>query len=296
MQDIKVTLHWSMSKHYDSFQTVNGIFTKAGISVIAPRISEVLSNTKNFIYSYWDDITKSPVEIESDFLSKAASLDPQNDFAYVINPWWYVGKSASAELAFLLSQQKRIFAMEEIIDPPLPLPNNYIYDPQKLVEYYFATWHYPFPEDTNTPNITYPLPAVWWIVVDISSRAHYYDGKKEQNIWLVKTSGWWGKYTLVWWTKLPGETDIQRLEKEFQEQLWISQFLVWNIITSFFEIWNSGYRNTGIYREFTDYLIKVHTPENNLNCIRLPPSEAIRQSDMIEPNAMKTIERYRKML
>jgi len=51
MQKSRATLHGSMRKYYDSFITVNDIFTKAGINIIAPKISEILSGQDDFVYS-----------------------------------------------------------------------------------------------------------------------------------------------------------------------------------------------------------------------------------------------------
>ena len=285
---MKATLHGSMRKYYDTFKSTNDIFAKAGITVIAPKISEVADNKDGFVYSEWDDMSKSFTHIETDFLRKTASLDPQKDFAYIINPEWYVGKSASAELAFLLSQHKNIFALEEITDPPLPLPDNYVYSPQELMAYFQKKWKLPKTDILNMEiakmirDTFYLLPAVGAIVVNEHSL-----GKKEPEICLLQTWGWWGKYTILWWTKVPGETDKNRLLQEFQDQLWVNKFSLRNIITKFPEFgkWS---------REFTDYLCYVK-PTYKPNSVRLPPSEAIRQSSLIEANALNTIKQYTNM-
>jgi len=302
MSKTRVTLHGSMKKYYPEFKKVKGIFRKAGIDVIAPQISKVLSNEDWFVYSAWDDLTKSYVATEANFLSKVASLDAQTDFSYFINPGWYVGKSAAAELAFLLSQQKRIFALEEISDPPLPLPNDYVCAPDKLIEFYMSHWHLPFSSEANQDferairNVFYPLPAVWSVVVDWSSKPYKYNWKTEKNIWLISKPSWWGKFTILGGTKLPGESNLGRLSKEFKEQLWTSKFSLWRIITSFLEIENSWYKNINIPREFVDYVSIIPKPISNSNLIWLPPSEAIKLWNMIEPNAMETLMQYRAML
>jgi hypothetical protein len=290
MKQMQATLHGSMRQDYENwFVPTKHIFAEAWITVIAPIITEIESNKDGFVYSKWDDTTKWYIHTETNFLSKVASLEPTEDFAYIINPKWALGASGSAELAFLLSQRKNIFALQEITDPPLPMPDNYVYSPQELAAYYKNKWNLPKTEMINKEiaemlrRTFYALPAVGAIVVNENSI-----GKKEQEICLIQTGGWWGKYTILWWTKVPGETDEDRLLKEFQDQLWVNKFLQGNIITKFPEFgkW---------CREFTDYLCYAK-PTYKPNQVRLLPSEAIRQSSLIEANALKTIEQYVTML
>lgn len=283
---MKATLHGSMRKDYeDWFVPAHRVFTKAWIEVIAPIITEIAYEKDGFVYSKWDDTTKWYVHTETSFLSKVASLNPQKDFAYIINPKWTLGVSGAAELAFLLSQHKNIFALNEITDPPLPMPDNYVYSPQELVTYIKNKWGLPKTDGINTEiaemlrETFYRLPAVGAIVVDENSLE-----KKEPEICLLQTGSWWGKYTILWWTQLPGETDHGRLIKEFQDQLWINKFLQGNIIAKFPELLNG-------YREFTDYVCYAK-PIYKANQVRLPVSEAIRQSLFIEPNAMETIKKF----
>lgn len=294
IRDMKATLHWSMTKYYDVFEKTKNVFVRAWINVIAPIITEKESEKDGFVYSRWDDTTKWYVYTETNFLSKVASLDPRKDFAYIINPHWALGASGSAELAFLLSQHKNIFALKEITDPPLPMPHNYVYSPGELTTYYEKKWQLPKTNKINAKitemlkSTFYALPAVGWIVIDKDSKEYHFGNRKEKEIILVKSPSWWWKYTLVGWSKLPGETDQKRLLIEFQEQLWISRFLQWSIIAKFPELWNG-------YREFTDYILYANLSCKKDRIIKLPPTVAI-ESWILEPNALKTVKLYRASL
>ncbi|MCX6823859.1 MAG: hypothetical protein NT085_01935 [candidate division SR1 bacterium] len=292
---MKATLHGSMRKDYEEgFVPAHRVFTKAGIEVIAPIITEIEYEKDGFVYSKGDDTTKGYIHTETNFLSKVASLNPQKDFAYIINPKGTLGVSGAAELAFLLSQHKNIFALNEITDPPLPMPDNYVYSPQELVAYIKNKGSLPKTDIINKEiaamlkNTFYALPAIGSIVVDETSKTYTFGNKKEPIIGLIQTGGREGKYTILGGSKLPGETDDDRLSKEFQDQLGISKFSKRNIIIKFPEIGNG-------YREFTDYLCYAK-PIYKSNQIRLPPSVALDYPSLIEENALKTIKKYAHML
>lgn len=293
---MKAVLHWSMRKYYEKFKEINNIFSKVWIEIIAPQISEILSNKDGFILSEWDDTTKSYVEIEANFLAKSASLDPSNDFSYIINPEWYIWKSAAFELGKLLSMQKRIYALEEITDPPALLPKNYVYSPKQLTDYLKKYWNLPIPQYSKEAlemirNMTTPLTAVWWIIENGNWKKYKFGNHTEKELWFVQKDTRWWQYTLLWWSKLPNESDYERLQKEFENQLGISNFFIKDIITSFMEIFNSWYQNVWISRQFIDYILSINNPPKKENWIRLPKTIALKELSL-ENNAIITLKKY----
>lgn len=293
---MKAVLHWSMRKHYDKFKEINNIFSKAWIKIIAPQISEILSNNNGFVISKWDDPTKSYVELESNFLVKSASLNHSNDFSYIINPEWYIWTSAAFELGKLLSMQKRIYSLEEITDPPALLPKNYVYSPKQLTDYIKKHWSLPIPEYNQESlemlkNMITPLIAVWWIIENHASKAYKFWDRIEKELWFIQkdTRGW--QYTLLWGTKSPNESDSERLKKEFEEQLWVSEFFIKNLIVSFMETLNSWYQNVWISRQFIDYILSINNPPKKENWIRLPKTIALKELSL-ENNAIITLKKY----
>lgn len=294
----QVILYGSMRKHYDEFLRAGKAFESAGMKVIAPQLSEILKNDNGFVYCEGDDLSLSPQQIEADFLAKSASLDPHKDFAYVINPEGYIGKSCTAELMHLLSLQKRVFAMNEIDDPPLILPDNYVFSPEELVNTIKKFGHYPLLGSTSTfaqywKSIIPPLSAVGGIVENLSSKDYRFGFTREKEVWFIQKKSWWDQYTLIGGTKLPGETDEMRIKKELEEQLGIKNFKLGQLLLSFAEAQNAWYWNSAIFREFKDYIITVKSASQGDGILWLPPTIALQELDL-ELNARKTLEYYKK--
>ena len=290
---MEATLHGSMRKYYDKFQKTKRIFSMAGIDIIAPKISKVLSNTGGFIMSEGDDLTKTQIETEAEFLRKTANLDTTKDFCYIINPEGYIWTSTAFELGKILSIQKRVFALEEIIDPPALLPKDYVYTPSKLVNYiqknnFLPPLQYDEKNLESLKNMVNPLLAVGGIVINENGKLYNW----EKLAWFIQKPSWEnGQYTLLGGTKKPWESDEERLKKEFQEQLWISDFHINNTITSFTEILNSWYRNTWTFRQFIDYTLLVNSSPKISQGIWLPPTVALNELSL-ENNARETLTKY----
>src|SRR3989344_7341179 len=99
MKDGKVNcvLHGSFRNNFDLIKEVHDIFTKAGIKVIAPDISEVVGKTDGFVHLAGDQSKDSRVT-ELLYLKKLSDLGPDG-FSYYVNPKGTLGASASYELA-----------------------------------------------------------------------------------------------------------------------------------------------------------------------------------------------------
>src|SRR3989338_7320718 len=88
----RCVLHGSFRKHFSEIQRIHRLFTKAGIEVLAPSISEITGMKDGFAMLDTDQET-DPRMIELLYLHHLKKLG-ENGFSYFVNPEGYIGKSA----------------------------------------------------------------------------------------------------------------------------------------------------------------------------------------------------------
>ncbi len=298
---IKCVLHGSFRKDFDLIKEVHGIFTNAGIEVIAPEISEIIGKTDGFVHLMKDQST-DPRVAELLYLRKLTGLGPDG-FSYYINPRGKLGTSASYELAIDQLTNTRYLFMEPLCDHPAYVPQNSIWKPQELTQYILENGHYPLPiipKDEEfirhlLGDLILPgsIIAVGAIILDYSGRR--YRKGQEREVLLVQTHKWGNRFSVVGGKVQRNETLAHALGREIKEETNL-EIRIEESICTFDELKSGGYYVSGIHRVFTDNVVAVRSRKVILNeeaedYAWLPPSVALKELDL-EPNARKTLEMY----
>lgn len=109
-------VHGSFSKHFSEIKEVCNVFTAAGIKVLAPKTSELVSFSEDFAL-FDDELDSDPRYIELLYLNNLKRLG-ENGFSYFVNPGGYIGRSASYELGVAQATNTRCFFSHNITDHP----------------------------------------------------------------------------------------------------------------------------------------------------------------------------------
>ena len=298
---VNCVLHGSFRKHFELIKEVHDIFTKAGISVIAPDISEIVGETNGFVHLA-KDFNKDQRVIELLYLRKLAELGPAG-FSYYVNPQGALGTSSSYELAMNQLTNTRYLFMESLRDHPAYVPQNSVWKPEELAQYILEEGHYPPPvvprEEQYIQSLVQDLIlpgsiiAVGAIIVDYSGKR--YSRGQERDILMVQTHKWGNRFSIVGGKVQRNENLANALCREVKEEIG-SEAGIEESICTFDEIKNGKYYVSGIHRVFTDNVVAVGSRKAVLNdeaedYCWMPPSMALRDLD-IEPNARKTLEIY----
>lgn len=302
-KSVKCVLHGSFSKDLDLIRQVHNLFTKAGLTVVAPQNVEATGETDGFVHLQGDQ-SLDPRVAELFYLKKLSELGAEG-FSYYLNPLGTLGTSTSYELAIDQLTNTRYLFMEPLRDHPAYVPQNSVWKPPELVQYLSEEGHYPppvIPKDEEliagmVQDLILPgsIIAVGAIIVDQSSRR--YRSGQERDVLLVRTHKWGDRFSIVGGKVQRNERLADALRREIKEETRLDS-LVEESICTFDELRGSGYFRGGTHRVFTDNVVlagsrKVRLNEEAEEYMWIPPGVALRELD-IEPNAQKTLELYRE--
>jgi len=274
------------------------MFSEAGIEVLAPKLSEIVSLDNGFAVLA-SDKEKDPRMIELLYLQNLTKLG-ENGFSYFVNPDGYIGCSASYELGIAQVSSVRHFFLARPTDHPVYVVSNSVWQPEDLMEY--ITTHQKLPEPT-IPRNELALQKLWEklmvpeSVVAVGAIIEHESRKQLNNkeILLVKTHKWNGLYSVVGEKVRRNERLDAALVRGVKEETGLSATIGDHICT-FDQIRNSGYYLSGVNHIFVDKIVSVSSKMVRLNeeaeeYIWLPAAVALKELP-IEPNARHTLELY----
>lgn len=298
---IRCILHGSFVKHYEAIQKTYDIFTKAGIEVIAPKKSEIISFNNGFALLENEE-NLDPRYIELIYLHHLKQLG-KNGFSYFVNPDGYIGKSSSYELGIAQLSNIKCFFYDPIKDHPAYIQKNSIWKPEDLAAYILDKGHLPnlsIKRDEKTlhklwEDLMVPgsVVAAGGIIELVNKRR-----SREKEILLVKTHKWGGRYSIVGGKVKRNERLDECLLREVKEETGLKGEIGRHICT-FDQFKNSGYFKGGIEHIFVDNVVKVTSRKVLLNeeaqeYLWIPANIALKELE-IEPNARHTLELYSKI-
>lgn len=298
----RCVIHGSFTKHIDEIKKVAAIFSAAGIDVLAPKQGELVENNQGFgLFS--DEVDKDPRLIELIYLHNLKSLG-ENGFSYFVDPEGYIGKSASYELGIAQLTNVRCFFSHKILDHPAYVHNRSIWSAPSLADYIVTNQALPVPHVRQDEKYIHKLWGDLMVpgsVVAAGAIIEYQPRStvKEKEILLVKTHKWGDRYSIVGGKVRRGERLRQALLREVKEETMLNGDIGTHICT-FDQIKDSGYYRSSVQHIFVDNIVTVKNKKVTLNdeaqdYLWVLPSEALKHLD-IEPNALTTIELYRRQL
>jgi len=301
LNKVRCVIHGSFRKHFDIIKETSEKFSKAGIEVIAPDISDIIGETDGFVHLA-NDASPDPRITELLYLRKLTELGPEG-FSYYINPKGELGTSSSYELAIDQLTNTRYLFMRPLKDHPAYVPENSVWEPRELADYISESGHYPppiIPQDERhiqemVQDLILPgsLIAVGAMIVDHSNKK--YRKGQERDVLLVQTHKWEDRFSIVGGKVRRNERLADALMREVMEETGLESDIRESICT-FDELRGGGYFIPGTHRVFTDNVVAVASRRVKLNheaekFVWMPPSAALKDLD-IEPNARKTLESY----
>ncbi len=299
----RCVLHGSFRKHFAEIKRVHDIFTRAGIEVLAPSMSEIVSFQDGFALLESDTET-DPRMIELLYLQHLKRLGADG-FSYFVNPEGYIGKSASYELGIAQVSNIPCFFLEKPVDHPVYTHRNSVTRAEHLAEYIVEVGKLPGPVYRRDEARMYALWEALMVpgsVVAVGAMIEYapeaQKTQTEREILLVKTHKWGDRYSMIGGKVRRNERLEQALKREILEESGLKARVGEHICT-FDQIKNSGYYQAGTQHIFVDKVVQVESKHVTLNeeaqdFIWVPPSVALSELD-IEPNARHTLELYAKL-
>lgn len=296
----RCVIHGSFRKHLEKIKEIYNIFSRAGIEIIAPALSEVRSVENGFVF-FESDQEKDPRMVELLYLQNLKRLG-ERGFSYFLAPDGYIGKSASYELGIAQISNVRCFFSEKPEDHPAYLHKNSIWQPQDLANY-IAEYHaLPEPQIKQNEKKIHQLWTDLMVpgsIVAVGGIIEYQPPRnKEKEILLVQTHKWGGRYSIVGGKVRRNERLADALIREVKEETGL-QCAVGEHICTFDQIKNSGYYLPGIQQIFVDNVVCVGSRKVSLNdeaqgFVWAPVQKALSELP-IEPNARHTVELYARM-
>ncbi len=299
--NFRCILHGSLRKHYKEIKKVHGLFTQAGIEVLAPADSEITA-VKNGFVVLESDKEKDPRMIELMYLHHLKHLGVDG-FSYFVNPDGYIGKSVSYELGIAQLSNVKCFFTGKPDGHPAYLHKNSIWRPEDLVEFIKTTGNLPNPKIKRNERAIHRLWLDLMVPGSVVAAGGIIEYAKptrsgEKEILLVKTHKWAGKYSVVGGKVKRNERLADAYTREIKEETGLGAG-IGKDICAFDQIKNSGYYNSAVNHIFVDKVAQVRSQKVRLNneaedYIWVLPSEALVKLD-IEPNARHALELYAKM-
>lgn len=295
MTKFRCVIHGSFSKHFDEIQRVHKLFTQNGIEVLAPKNSELITQTNGFAL-FEDEANLDPRLVELQYLHKIKQLGSEG-FSYFVNPDGYIGKSTSYELGIAQLTNIRCFFMEHPVDHPAYIHKNALLSPENLVDYIAQKDSLP---DMKVHRNEKTIHSLWEDLmvpgsVVATGAIIEREVRDKKEILLVKTHKWGNRYSIVGGKVRRNERLDSALLREVFEETGLSGKVGRHIVT-FDQIKNSGYFRAGVQHIFVDNIVKVVNKKITLNqeaqeYIWAEPRDALSQLD-IEPNARHTLKLY----
>ncbi|MDO8557983.1 MAG: NUDIX domain-containing protein [bacterium] len=300
--NFRCVLHGSFRKHFDEMRRIYRIFTDAGIEVLAPRISDIVS-VKDGFAMLDGEREIDPRIVELLYLHNLKRLG-ENGFSYFVNPDGYIGKSVSYELGVAQVSNTRCFFMEKLFDHPAYVHKNAVWEPEKLIEFIQRRDMLPAPRIRQNEKAIHALWGSLMVpgsVVAVGGIIEYVPAgpKAEREVLLVKTHKWGGRYSIVGGKVKRNERLEDALSREIKEETGLDAYVGEHICT-FDQVKSSGYYLSGTQHIFVDKVARVQSKRVQLNdeaedFVWMKPQEVLRDLP-IEPNARHTLELYAKNL
>lgn len=292
----RCVLHGSFRKYWDLIKRTHRIFAEAGIEVLAPRETEIISSTEGFAFLKGEE-GKDPRMVELLYLHNLKRLG-ENGFSYFVDPEGYIGKSASYELGIAQVTNIKCFFLDTPRDHPAYIYKNAIWKPENLATFIREKGRLPEPQvepDKQKIHKLWEDLMVPGSVVAAGGIIEYDSGGKEKEILLVKTHKWKGRYSIVGGKLRRNERLEDALLREVKEETGLAGRVGEHLCT-FDQIKNSGYYLPGIQHIFVDNVVRVRSKHVRLNeeaedYIWIPARIALRELS-IEPNARHTVQLY----
>jgi len=280
-------------------------FQDLGIKVLSPHGAIILSSLNDFVllkndpvtsFSSFSDTTISEAMrfIENSHLRALQ----QSDALWLVLPQGYCGVSTAFEMGWALAHNVPVYYHQQY-QPAVrePIIRSYA-TPVRSIEHlvssfsglakvdprvmrYFQQDVYGSPKTGNNYNASV---AVGPLLVNL-----------QQEILLVKTHKWGGRYSIPGERINPGERMEAAFLRVTKEQTGLSG-IVGNNLCVFDELPQSGYFRSVTSRLFVDKVVLVADKTVSLDhraesFVWIPPAVALRDLD-IESNARKTVEDY----
>jgi ADP-ribose pyrophosphatase YjhB (NUDIX family) len=290
---IRCVLHGSFRKHFDLIQEVHDVFTSAGIEVIAPKKSELVSIEDGFALLE-GEAELDPRLIELLYLHKLKTMG-KGGFSYFVNPKGYIGKSASYELGIAQISNTRCFFYDDLNDHPAYVHKNAVWRPEELTEYVRINGELPAPKVKRNERALHALWEDLMVPGSVVAAGAIIEHERTGDILLVKTHKWGDRYSIVGGKVKRNERLDQTLLREVHEETGLRGSVGRHICT-FDQIKNSGYYQMGTQHIFVDNVVTVNSKKIRLNeeaenHAWVSAKEALAHLD-IEPNARHTVELY----
>lgn len=292
---IRCILHGSFRKHFDLIQEVHDIFTGAGIEVIAPKKSELISIENGFALLEGEE-NQDPRLIELLYLHNLKKLGKEG-FSYFVNPEGYIGKSASYELGIAQISNTRCFFYHNLDDHPAYVHKNSVWSPQSLAEHVYEYNELPSPQVKRNERALHKLWEELMVPGSVVAAGAIIEHERTKEILLVKTHKWGNRYSIVGGKVRRNERLDQTLLREVKEETGLTG-AVGKHLATFDQIKNSGYYQSGMQHIFVDNVVSVDSKKVQLNeeaqdYTWISAKDALEYLD-IEPNARHTVELYAK--
>lgn len=297
-EKIRCVLHGSFRKHFELIKKTRRIFSAAGIDIIAPKESEIISESSGFALLE-DEEGTDPRMIELLYLHNLKQLG-DNGFSYFVNPGGYIGKSASYELGIAQLSNVRCFFSDKLDDHPAYVHKNSIWKPEDLASYILKNGKLPEPTIKRSERMIHKLWEDMMVPGSVVAAGAIIEHKPKREldkkeILLVKTHKWGGRYSIVGGKVRRNERFEQALTREVKEETGLNSSVGRHICT-FDQIKSSGYYKKGIQHIFVDNVVSVESRRVKLNeeaqdYLWTTASDALSHLS-IEPNAKHTIQLY----
>ncbi|MDO8556203.1 MAG: NUDIX domain-containing protein [Nanoarchaeota archaeon] len=311
-QPLNITISGSYRKFPEAVAKDIEQFKDLGANVLSPASGIIIGGTKEFVLLEGDPLTNintlSPETFPHIFRTIENShltAIQHSDALWLTLPTGYCGPATTFELGWALAHNIPVYtrtidyttATEPLLHAyvrPITTPTDLVEIPAltrvpKHTRKIMRRWIDHFQE---TPTFMNATIAVGAIIIDNST---IYTQPIDQEILLVKTHKWNGKYSIVGGSITRKEHLQKSLERHVQEQTGLVG-TIGKLLCAFHMLPNSGYYNPQAERTYIDHAVTVNKRAIQLDdraeeARWIAPKDALTELD-IEPNARITIEHY----
>ncbi len=300
-----ITLSGSYRKFPDELAQDLEHFRDCGVNVLSPHSATIISSLDGFVSLKEDPLTSLSLFSETKIPEAMRFIEnshlraiQQSDALWLVLPQGYCGVSTAFEIGWALAHNVPVYyhgKFQPVVREPIirsyatavqnidhlvsffsALPK---VDPQ--VMRYFQQDVYNSPKTGDNYNASV---AVGPLLVN-----------SQQEILLVKTHKWGGRYSILGERINPGEKICTAFLRAVKEQTGLSGTIAQDLCT-FDELPDGGYFRGDTSRVFVDKVVLVADKTVSLDhraesFFWIPPAVALRDLD-IESNARKTVEVY----
>jgi hypothetical protein len=127
---MNITIIGSFRKYYDEICGLIDVFKSAGITVLSPKKSVIVSELNGFVFLQSDSMYIKPYQIQQRVFDNIL----HSDFVYVWNPNGYIGLSTAYEIGRISEIGKTMYFKEYTKELPIYLPDSNIKSPEQIKE------------------------------------------------------------------------------------------------------------------------------------------------------------------